>query len=398
MLTYIFYILAALLIYLSYKSFRGGIDYLRYFKQEIARPLPELTPFVTVFAPCRGVDHEMLENIDAVLAQDYPEYEVIFILDDESDEASSIIEAAWREARRQVKLIVAPKAIDSSQKVANLREGILFAEPHSQIFVFVDSDARPSRTWLRYLVAPLADRRVGAATGYRWFISKKMSFASELRNIWNASIASALGANRRSNFCWGGSTAIGRDVFERLEIRERWKGTLSDDFTMTRVMNEAGLDIVFVPQALIPSLDNCTFSELIEFTTRQMKITRVYAPNLWLMSFFGSALFCAVMLASLLRVVLSRSNDVMTVVAVLTLLAVTIFSVGKSWYRLRAVRLVLTQYERELRQQTIPQLSLWTVSPVLFFYNCFAAWNSRIVSWRGTTYKMVSDRETRILK
>lgn len=394
---FVYYILAALLIWFSFKSFRGGIAYLRYFKQQINRPRPEYTPFVTIIAPCRGVDQGMLENIDALLVQDYPEYEVVFVLDDANDEAASIIESAWREALRPVKLVVAPKATDSSQKVANLREGILYAEPLSEIFVFVDSDARPSPDWLRYLVAPLTDERVGAATGYRWFISKQRTFASELRNMWNASIASALGANRRSNFCWGGSTAIRREVFERLDIRERWSGTLSDDFTITRAMNDAGLDIVFVPQALTASVEDCTLRDMFEFTTRQMKITRVYSPKLWLMSFLGSALFNIVMVSAVVILIVSARNDLNLMVALATLIAVTIFSVGKSWLRMKAVRLVLTRYDKELRKQMLPQLSLWTLAPALFLYNCFAAWRSRRMTWRGTTYEMVSANETRIV-
>src|SRR5688500_10765745 len=236
-MTFIFYILAALLIYLSYKSFRSGIDYLRYFRQELAKPRSEFEPFVTVFAPCKGIDEGMQENFDALLQQDYPEFEVVFIVDDGNDPAAGVVESAWREAERHVKLVVAPKATDSSQKVENLREGVLHASPEAEVFVFVDSDARPSRDWLRNLVAPLTDEKIGAATGYRWFISRTKSFSCEMRNIWNASIASALGPNRKSNFCWGGSTAVRRDVFERLNIRERWRGTLSDDFTVTRVLS-----------------------------------------------------------------------------------------------------------------------------------------------------------------
>ena len=125
----IYYILAALLIWFSYKSFRGGIDYLNYFKQELAKPLADHTPFATIFAPCRGVDQGMLENLDALLGQDYPEFEVVFIVDEEGDDATKLIEQAWQEARRPVKLVVAPKATDSSQKVTNLREGIQYADP-----------------------------------------------------------------------------------------------------------------------------------------------------------------------------------------------------------------------------------------------------------------------------
>ena len=396
MLIFVYYILAAVLIFFSYKSFRGGVDYLKYFRQELAKPPSIYTPLATIFAPCRGVDQGMLGNLDALLQQDYPDYEIVFILDDENDEAAPLIESAWREARRQVKLVVAPKATDSSQKVTNLREGIPYADPASEVFAFVDSDARPSQDWLRSLAAPLADENVGAATGYRWFISKNETFASEMRNMWNASIASALGANRKTNFCWGGSAAIRREVFARLDIREEWQGTLSDDFTMTRVIRYAGLDIYFVPRALTPSVEDCTMRELVEFTTRQMKITRVYSPHLWIMSFFGSGLFTIVMTASLLIMILSAKNDVTVAAAMFTLLAVTVFSVGKSWLRMRGVMLVLEQYQFKLRRQMLPQMVFWSLAPFLFLYNSLAAWISRRVNWRGTTYEMVSASETRI--
>ncbi len=150
--------------------------------------------------------------------------------------------------------------------------------------MFVDSDARPDKNWLKNLIAPLRDEKIGCATGYRWFISGKRNFASEMLSVWNASIASALGANRKSNFCWGGSMALRRETFDKIKMRERWKGTLSDDFAVTRTMKENGLAIYFVPQALTVSIEDCSFKRLLEFTTRQMKITRVYASNLWIAS------------------------------------------------------------------------------------------------------------------
>ncbi|PYS97967.1 MAG: hypothetical protein DMF63_18100 [Acidobacteria bacterium] len=392
-----YYIFAALLIWFSYKSFRGGIDYLNYFKQELNKSLADHAPFATIFAPCRGIDQGMLENLDALLAQDYPEFEVIFIVDEESDEATKIIEQAWQEARRPVKLVVAPKATDSSQKVTNLREAIQYADPTSEVFVFVDSDARPSKQWLRNLVAPLIDPQIGATTGYRWFISKHETLASEMRNMWNASIASHLGSNRTTNFCWGGATAIKRATFERLDIFEKWRGTLSDDFTLTRTVREADLDIYFVPRALTASIEDCSWRELFEFTTRQMKITRVYSAKLWVMSFIGSGLFTATMIASILIIIFSRKNDWSVVAALVTLIAVMMFSIGKSLLRLRAVRLALPEHESRLRRQTLPQITLWSLTPFVFLFNCVAAWMSRRIVWRGTVYHMISSTETKAI-
>lgn len=405
-----FYIFAALLIYLSYKSFRGGIDYLNYFKQELARPPSEFTPFATVIAPCKGMDEGLERNLAALIEQDYPAYEVIFVVDDESDSAVPVIDeiVSRKDAESQSvadpssadppqfrlvssKLVVAPTAVESSQKVENLREAVLHTDERSEVLVFVDSDARPARNWLRSLVAPLSDESIGASSGYRWFLSEKPTFASELRSAWNASIASALGPNVKSNFCWGGSTAILRKTFERIGMREKWRGTLSDDFAVTRTLSEAGLPIHFVPRALIPSFESCSMRECLEFTTRQMKITRVYMAHLWLLSFFGSGLFTFVMLSSILIAVFSKQNTAFVWAAIATLVIVSVFSVGKAWLRSKAVGMVIPAASK----QTFAQLTLWLLSPPLFLLNSILALVSRRLNWRGITYELVSPTETR---
>lgn len=397
---FLFYFFAAVLVLLSFRSFRGGIEYLRFFRQELAKPRPNYTPFVTVIAPCRGLDDGLSENLTALIEQDFPDYEVIFVVDDKNDEAMPIIEEVSRKAAEDAKktrTIIANKAVGCGQKVENMREAILHVDDRSGVFVFVDSDARPSKDWLRHLVEPLQDETVGAATGYRWFISENSTFASEMRSVWNASIASAFGPNTKTNFCWGGSMAIRRDVFEQIEMREKWRGTLSDDLAVTRALNESNLPIVFVPQALTASVENCTFRELLEFTTRQIKITRVYAPHLWLFSFFGSAVFCSVMITALLLVVLSTQNDLTVIASLITLILVSIFSIGKSWLRLTAVKLVLTDHKPQLNRQFLTQNTLWLLTPALFLYNCVAALLSRRLKWRGITYELKSPTETVII-
>lgn len=407
---FVFYFIAAALCFLSWKSFRGGLDYLNYFKKEIAQSPSNFAPMASVFAPCRGLDEDLEENLAALLRQDFPRYEVIFVVDSESDAAVEVIEKLMSrkgaEAQRNLeensaalrlcgtKLVVAGKAGGESQKVHNLREAVLHAADDSKVFVFVDSDARPSGAWLRNLIAPLQDETVGAATAYRWFISKKFGFASEMRAVWNASIASALGANVKSNFCWGGSMALRRETFENLGIRERWRGTLSDDFTVTRAMNEANLPIYFVPQALAASIENCTLRECLEFTTRQMKITRVYAPHLWKMSLVGAMLFNLVWLWGIFNLFFYASGSFAFWFSLVALLLIAAFSTGKSWLRLNAVRLVLSNYEPHLRKQIFTQNTLWLLSPALFFYNSVCALVSRKIVWRGIGYTLVSPSET----
>lgn len=414
-----------MLVFLSYKSFCGGIDYLNYFRRELSQAKSDYTPFCSLIVPCRGLDEDLEANLSALFQQDFPRFEILFVVDDEHDAAVSVIKnlinrkdaemqrnenkenpSSKNSASRHpcveknafAQLVVAGKTQGESQKVHNLRQAVLEVSDESEVFVFVDSDARPNTNWLGNLVAPLQSSNFGCATGYRWFITKNGGFSSQMRSVWNASIASALGANTNNNFCWGGSMAIRRDVFENLDMREKWRGTLSDDFAVTRTMKAANLPIYFVPSCLTATVEDCTFRELLEFTTRQMKITRVYAPNLWIMSFVGSFLFNLVFVWGILIIGFYSTESFAFWFAAASLSLVSVFSIGKAWLRLIAAKLVLKNYEKELDKQFWAQNTLWIFSPAFFFYNAFRALLSRKIVWRGIGYELKSPDETIIIQ
>jgi len=397
----IFYFFAAISIWMGLMSLRGGVRFIRYLQSELAKEYPVFTPFVTVFVPCRGVDDGLKENIDAIFSQDYPKFEVVFITDQADDPAIAVIEEARRdfagESGPTMRFVVSGPAIDCGQKVHNLCTAVAGADPQSKVFVFVDTDARPSPTWLQSLVGPLQDLNLGATTGYRWFVPVRGGFASHLRSVWNASIASALGESLEKNFCWGGSTAIRRETFYQRRVIEYWRGTVSDDFALTRALHEGDLPIKFVPECLTASFEDCTLKELVEFTTRQMKITHAYASHLWRGVLIGSILFAAVFFGGIglviVRALLGRSFA-----APLTLLLI-ILALGsmKSHFRLRAVALVVRDRRMHSFATTLAHLALWPLASLLYLFNALAAAVSRKITWRGITYELKSPTETVIL-
>ena len=398
----VFYIFAGILIYFSFRSLLNARKWLAYFRRELEKNAAEPSEFISIIAPCKGIDEGLKENLAALFYQDVKNYEVVFVTDSGRDESVPVIEEliATTAANRNIpaKLVIAPRAENSSQKVENLREAVLHLDPRCGIIVFVDSDARPEKHWLRVLAAPLTDENIGAATGYRWFISPVYSAASEIRAAWNASVASVLGPDSHKNFCWGGSVAVRRDVFEKLSIRERWAGTVSDDYILYKVLHDAGLPIHFVPAALTASVETCSFREMLEFTTRQIKLTRVYRPELWLNSLIGSAMFSLTMLAALIVFLTQRPGTFAFVAAAATLLLVFVFDAGKILIRLKAARLALPLYSPQIADQMISQILFWPVVPLVFLYNSIAAVFSRTIRWRGFEYKMVSPFETRVTK
>jgi cellulose synthase/poly-beta-1,6-N-acetylglucosamine synthase-like glycosyltransferase len=398
----VFYVLAALVILQSLVSLRGGVRYLAYFRRELEARRALYMPFASVFVPCRGLDQGLGENFRALFAQHYPAYELIFVSDRADDPALAVAEGARREAAGETvaraRAVVAGPSTECGQKVHNLRAAVSEADPRSEVFVFVDTDARPAPNWLRALVSPLADEGVGAATGYRWFLPLRGGLSSHLRSVWNASIASALGPDGRRNFCWGGSTAVRRETFERLDVYGRWRGTLSDDFALTRVLQEAGLPVRFVPACLTASLADCRLGGLLEFTTRQLKITRVYAPNLWRFVLISNLLFVLVFFGGAALTAARAALGLGYAWTLATVCAIFLLGMWKAFFRLRAVALVLEDYHPELRAGLWAHLTLWPLTAALFLYNATAAALSRRINWRGIRYELKSPTETVIIR
>jgi len=386
-----YYILAALSCWIGIKSLLGGLRYAAYVRKETAGPLGDFQPFVSVIAPTRGYEEGFVDNVRPLLSQNYSEYEIQFVFDDPQDPSLPLVNNLG------AKVVISGPATDTGQKVHNLIVAVGEIDPRAEVIVFVDTDARPDENWLRQLVAPLADARLGAATGYRWFVPERGGLASRLRGVWNASVASALGADSTKNFCWGGSTAIRRSTFERLQIVEHWRGTVSDDFTITRVLKEAKLPIHFTPNCLVPSVGDCGWDELMEFTTRQIKITRVYATNLWVALLLGSSLFAVAFFGGIVllgvRVFLGRSFWLVAA------FLIVIFALGaaKGFIRWRAVSIPLANYRSALRRDLAAHIFLWPFASLLYLYNAIVAGFSRRITWRGITYDLRSPTEAVII-
>ncbi|HYR91401.1 MAG TPA: glycosyltransferase [Terriglobia bacterium] len=365
------YVLAAIAIFQGIVSLLDGIRASRYMRT--FRPRRTTGERVLVFCPCKGIDPEFEKNIRSILEQDYSNFSVRFIVDSQDDPAyPALQEIGIRD------VLVAGRASNCGQKVHNLTYAVQHAATPADILVFCDSDARFDRQWLKKLIAPLDTHAI--TTGYRWYVSSRFHLPTLLRSAWNASVVSMLGAHDR-NFAWGGSMAIRRSTFDEIGVLDAWRGSVSDDYSVSRAAQRSGTRIVFVPECLVPSHGECTFRELLEFTNRQITITRVYHPRIWRIGFIAQAV------TSIAFVTLPFTSP---------LLWLTIYglSAAKAWMRLSAVRSVLPQ----------PGLSKFgwfyiLVSPaiaLLYLYNMICSALGTDIVWRQIHYKLVSPNETRV--
>jgi len=274
-----------------------------------------------------------------------------------------------------------------------------FVRPDDEVLAFGDSDIRPQPDWLRKLIEPLSEPTVGAGTGFRWYLSEKASFASCLRSAWNAGILSLL-SKKNSPFAWGGAMAIRRSVFESSGVKARWHNALSDDYALSRAVHDAGLRIVFRPECLSFSYEDCSFSELLQWSFRQIAITRVYHPTLWALALVSQVVHSFFVWGGTVALVfVSISGRAGFVHALLLAMILAVYSLGawKSWLRLDAVRRLFAQDWRLIRRCLLCYLLSGPLTSLISVVGLIRSIFSREIEWRGVRYRMVSPDQTRVV-
>jgi ceramide glucosyltransferase len=341
-------------------------------------------PLVSILAPCRGVDDHFEAYARALLSQAYPRYEVLFLVESTTDPAWCMLTRILADIPgARASLIVTGMAEGCSQKIHNLLVGLDHILPETSVLAFVDSDVQVHPQWLGALVTALDDATVGATSGYRWYVPGRRNLAGGLRSAWNAGTLGLM-AHRRYGFAWGGSSAIRREVFEKLRIREAWSHGLSDDLLLTQAVRTAGLTIPFVAACLVPTIEPCTWRQLIEWTNRQVTIGRVHVPASW-----G---------ASLLLHLTSLMLGGLGVGAITTgewfasglLLSYWVINGLSSFAICRAALQRLSAHGFTVTQRAWGQ-ALWAPAvTALALANIVASLTTRTITWRGISYTMLS--------
>ncbi len=121
------------------------------------------TPPVSILKPIRGLDRETYENYASFCRQDYPEYEILFCVTDEKEPAVDVIKQIARDfSEKTVRLLIGAEPLGASDKVNKLCR--MTREAMHDLVIVSDSDVRVESDFLRSVVAPFADPKVGGVT------------------------------------------------------------------------------------------------------------------------------------------------------------------------------------------------------------------------------------------
>jgi ceramide glucosyltransferase len=392
----LFYFLIVEQILQGFYSLWDGLEWLKMVRRRMTAGLGTYAPPVALVCPVKGMEEDLEANLLALTRFDYPQYEIFFAISSAEDPAHRTLERIVSLSKRPVHIVRAGRAMDCSDKVHNLSAAMAQMGEQFDVIVFADSDGRPPTRWLARLVAPLVDDSIGAVTAFRWLFPKRRGFWTALAAAWNASTATYLGERRR-NFCWGGGTAIKRQRFEQLGILNTWRGAASDDYALTRALLNNGLRIVFAPECLVPSSCSFDFKTFLEFTNRQLVITRIYARKLWLTALVSHFFYCATIFTGIAAWLVSSMVGLPSMQFLVLSLIPPIFASVRGMMRLVAVLELLPEFRMQLLNDGWIWLLLAPIVPFVYLYNSLVALFTRKITWRGIRYELISPVRTRII-
>jgi cellulose synthase/poly-beta-1,6-N-acetylglucosamine synthase-like glycosyltransferase len=397
---YFFYLLVVVQIALGIYSLWDGYEWLRVVRGRLSTHAGFYSPMAALICPCKGAEPGLEDNLMSLTRFEYANYEIFFTLATSLDPALKIVERVKAASPRPVHIVIAGPPENCGEKVHNLRRAVEGLTENLEVIVFTDSDVRVPKGWLTKLIAPLQDPRIGATTAYRWILPSRAigsgGFASAMASAWNASVATMLG-RPRENFCWGGGTAIRRSTFNDVGVLDAWEGAISDDFALTHALEAAGKPIVFCPECLAATLHPWTGTSLLEFTNRQILITRVYAPKRWGMGMAAHLGYVITMLFAAIVIVLQMAGGDPWMNLALVAFVVPFLAVIKGVLRTIAVTEMLPEWKAQLAQWSWVWTALAPVVPFLFAWNFVSSLLSRRMRWRNVRYELVSPTITRVL-
>jgi hypothetical protein len=228
-------------------------------------------PRAAVILPLRGADPSLRACLRGLLNQDYPRFSLHIVVDSRADPAWDLVHEVLAEGRGaatevHVDTLRQPCAT-CTLKISSLIQAVAGLDKSVQVIAMIDGDAIPPRTWLRSLVAPLADERVGAVTGIQWFAPRHSTWGALVRQMWNAG---ALAQMYAFGHPWGGTLALRARLFRRDNLLGELRESFCDDSRAADLLRRLRLKVRFLPALTMVNRETIDLRGSCRFIRRQL--------------------------------------------------------------------------------------------------------------------------------
>ncbi len=242
----------------------------------LARPMREqLTqwPPVAILMSLRGADPQLASSLQRLLSQDYPDFQLHIVVDSLQDPAYAVVKKA-AEANDRIDLCtLTERRATCGLQCSAFVQAYSRVSKRAEVIVTIDGDLMPHSSWLKELVAPLADAKVGATFGNRWFAPNTPTYGGLVRYLWNAAAVAPMAL---LSIPWGGCMAMRRSAFDQVDLADKWSKAIVHDAPIVECLKTLRLKIRFVPLLMMPIREKCSLSFCLDFIKRQMTWTRLY--------------------------------------------------------------------------------------------------------------------------
>ncbi len=244
-------------------------------------------PPVSLLKPLHGSEPDLESHLQTFFEQEYPEFEIIFCARSDQDPG---LEIARRVAARYPKIrsrfLCSGNAPYANAKVWSL-ERMQNAAAH-RFFVVSDSDVSVTPGYLRAVVAPFADKRVGLVTClYRGvggsFWSRLEAVGMSIEMSAGVLVAEMLEGMK---FALGPTMVVRRDSLADAGGFRALGPYHADDFMLGNLIAASGHQVILSTHTIDHHVLNSSFLPSVLHQIRWMKSTRFSRPK----GHFGTAL------------------------------------------------------------------------------------------------------------
>jgi ceramide glucosyltransferase len=257
----------------------------RFFRRERAKALPSFFPAISIIKPVRGVDFGTYKNFASFCRLDYPEYEVLFCVNDLSDAAVPVIQKVMADfPQRQIRILSGAVQYGTNRKVNNL--ALLAKEARHEILVQSDGDVRVGANYLREMVAPFQDPHVGVVSCmYRSMAQPNLGAELEALGAASDFFAGALVAalDGGVTFALGASVATTKSWLAKIGGYQGFADLLADDYEIGNRAHRAGAGVLLSREVVWTMYPAQSLRGFWEHQVRWARTVRVVRP----LSFFG---------------------------------------------------------------------------------------------------------------
>ncbi|HKW16722.1 MAG TPA: bacteriohopanetetrol glucosamine biosynthesis glycosyltransferase HpnI [Terriglobales bacterium] len=254
---------------------------IRFAQSKVELPRGTNLPPISILKPLKGRDPEMYGSFRSHCVQDYPEYEILFGIGDESDPATALVLELQQEfPNRAVRLILCEKSLGPNGKVSSLAQ--LAREAKYDCLLVSDSDIRIGPEYLKNVVGELQKPGAGLATClYRGVPAKTIASRMESLGISTDFAAGVLAARQLEgglHFGLGSTLALNRRDLEAIGGFEAIVNYLADDYELGKRIADRGLKVNLAKEIVETFLPAYNFSDFFSHQLRWAKTIRVSRP------------------------------------------------------------------------------------------------------------------------